>query len=80
MSYVIPRRFSEFHELYNMMKARNIRFDNFPKKTIFSINSQAKLEKRKEILNEFLRFLLQKSECREIPEFFQFIEFEENQV
>ena len=58
VSYIIPRRFSEFHELYNQMKAKNLKFENFPKKSLFSINSQAKLEKRKESLNDFLRFLL----------------------
>jgi len=76
---VIPRRFKEFYELYNYIKNRykKIKFNQFPKKTFFSLNSQAKLEKRKDKLNSYIQFLFRKSEKRIIPEFLEFIEIQD---
>lgn len=75
VQYNIPRRFKEFYELHDYIRSKwNIKFKNFPKKTIFSLNSRAGLEKRRKKLNEYIQYLFKRSEQKVIPEFFEFIE------
>ena len=60
VQYEIPRRFKEFYELYDYVKKnRGLKFPDFPKKTLFSLNSYSKLEKRKQKLNQYIQFLFQ---------------------
>ena len=85
VEYEIPRRFNEFFELYSIFKRfKDFYFEGFPKKTLFSVFSENKLEIRRQKLEEFLKYTLDYCKEREknqrnnlyLP-FFEFLEVRE---
>lgn len=81
LTYKICRRYSEFLDLYKHLKRyRNLRYNNFPKKTYFSLKQDAKLENRLKKLDTFLDYLLgQVNRGAIIDELFHFLEVPKHQ-
>jgi hypothetical protein len=58
-TYKVPRRFSEFYSLNCHLKGnQGIEFKDFPSRSWLKITSEAKLTKRMEQLDSFMKFVV----------------------
>jgi hypothetical protein len=77
----VSKRFSEFDELYQLMKIRHkkiFKFDNFPSKLNILKSMEAVNRERKQKLQDFLNYLqklaFENIDKTEVNEYFDFIE------
>ncbi len=78
-SYLISKRFSEFDELYQLLKIKyHIKYDNFPSKLNLLKSMEAVNRERKQKLQDFLNYLqkytIERIDSIQIKEYFDFIE------
>lgn len=78
-SYLVSKRFSEFDELFQLLKIKyQLKYDNFPSKLNLLKSMEAVNRERKQKLQDFLnylqKFVLERIDSLQIKEYFDFIE------
>jgi hypothetical protein len=78
-SYYFSKRFSEFDELYQLLKIKyHIKYDNFPSKINILKSMEAVNRERKQKLQDFLNYLqkfaIERIDSIQVKEYFDFIE------
>ena len=76
--WTIEKRYSEFYSLHEILQKESVCLPTIPGKTLGKVKSEEALNKRKELLQLFLRECVQRRDILKNPKFQEFLELSKN--